>query len=591
MNRRVNRKVSRTAAALLAGTVFACSFASGQVTAYADSVVIGSAPGSINTESSSSEGNVAVSPASENNAVISPASENSAVASPAVENSAVISSASENIAVTSPAAESSAVADNASAGGSNGDAAANSASGYAVVGSGGIISGTGPAAGSHAGPAEAGSSAGNTAAVSGENSAGAGSAAAGSAGYAAVGNSAGYAVVDSGGRSFGTGPAAGSSGGYATAGIWSGAGPGTGGTGGNVDTSSPDWSDYKETGGTAQGALSVSAAIPAGCVDSCALEVSNPIVKNADKYSYDFMMNDLGQLQQRYGAYMTHHSLGSTVDGRNIEEVIVGNQNAPTHILITGAIHGREHITANLDMKQIEYIVAFASNGCFYGQRLSAWLQDVCRHFVPMINPDGVAISQYGVAGLRNQGLVSILQQAYANDVAMERTTLDFDNYLTRWKANARGVNLNDNFNALTGNITYRTNQPSSDVYYGSPGSEPETRAIQQLIDSRHFKAILNYHATGSILYWDFNENRLREHSRDLANNIRTISSYSLRLAGKEGGSVKAYAGTRANPSTCITVEVGISQAPVNPAEMTVIWSQNKFVPFYTMKWAKEKGK
>ena len=129
------------------------------------------------------------------------------------------------------------------------------------------------------------------------------------------------------------------------------------------------------------------------------------------------------------------------------------------------------------------------------------------------------------------------------------------------------------------------------DVYYGTPGSEIETQAMQQLIDGQHFKAIINYHATGSVLYWDFTENKLREHCRDLANNIKALTGYPLMTSGDEGGTVAAYAGTRRKPSTSLTIEVGRSAAPVSISEMPVIWSVNKFVPFYTMKWAKEKGK
>ncbi|MBQ9420755.1 MAG: peptidase [Lachnospiraceae bacterium] len=367
-------------------------------------------------------------------------------------------------------------------------------------------------------------------------------------------------------------------------------GVGPGGSMQGVDTSSPDWADYKETGGSAQGAMHISTFIPANCINSCALDTPNPIVQNVEKYSYDYMVNDLNRLQQRYGRNMTYRSLATTVDGRNIYEVVIGNQSADTHILITASIHAREYITSNLCMKQIEYILAYADNGSFDGRPMYAWLNEVCLHFVPMINPDGVSISQFGAAGLRNQSFVSVLEQAYANDLAMQRTTLDYDTYLTKWKGNARGVNLNDNFNALTGHISYRTDQPSMDIYYGTPGSEIETQAMQQLIDGQHFKAILNYHATGSVLYWDFTENKLREHCRDLANNIKAVSGYPLLINGQEGGSMKAYAGTRRNPSTSITVEVGVSQCPVDPAEMDVIWAQNKFVPFYTMKWAKEKG-
>ena len=100
-------------------------------------------------------------------------------------------------------------------------------------------------------------------------------------------------------------------------------GVGPGGSMQGVDTSSPDWADYKETGGAAQGAMNISTFIPSGCINSCALDTPNPIVQNADKYSYDYMVNDLWNLQQRYGRNMTYHSLATTADGRNIYEVVI----------------------------------------------------------------------------------------------------------------------------------------------------------------------------------------------------------------------------------------------------------------------------
>ena len=208
-----------------------------------------------------------------------------------------------------------------------------------------------------------------------------------------------------------------------------------------------------------------------------------------------------------------------------------------------------------------------------------------------MINPDGVSISQFGLNGLKSESLKETVNKAYENDVALGRTTLEFEPYLTVWKANANGVNLNDNFNALTENIASLTDKPSADVYYGTPGSENETRALQSLADSRHFKAVINYHATGSVIYWNYTGNKLTEHCRDLANNIKLLTGYTMVSTSTEGGSFKAYLGTRTQPVTSLTVEVGKSRAPVNFEEFPTIWIQNKFVPFYTMKWAKEKGK
>ena len=58
--------------------------------------------------------------------------------------------------------------------------------------------------------------------------------------------------------------------------------------------------------------------------------------------------------------------------------------NAQHHVLLQGAIHGREHLTAWLLMALADYWLDHGILG--YG--------DVCYHIIPMINPDGVTLSQ-----------------------------------------------------------------------------------------------------------------------------------------------------------------------------------------------------
>ena len=355
---------------------------------------------------------------------------------------------------------------------------------------------------------------------------------------------------------------------------------------------SPDAGDYAATDGTAQGSMSIDRTVPAGCLDAFSFEAKDPIVTTKDKYSYEDMEKELNSLKSKYSSTMTMRSLGTTADGRKIYEATVGNINAGTHILITGSIHAREYITTMLVMRQLEYLLSASNNNAAFDKKnVKSWLNDACVHFVPMINPDGVAISQFGLAGIKTEALKKTVNEAYANDLALGRTSLEFEPYLTMWKANANGVNLNDNFNALTGSINLKTDKVSGDAYFGVPGSEAETKALQNLADSRHFKAVINYHATGSVIYWNYEGNRLVEHCRDLANNIKVLTGYSMLSTGEEGGSYKAYLGTRRQPVTAVTVEVGKSRAPVNFSEFPTIWAQNKFVPLYTMKWAKEKGK
>ncbi len=360
-----------------------------------------------------------------------------------------------------------------------------------------------------------------------------------------------------------------------------------------IDTTgmSPDAADYMETGGTAQGSMTISTYIPDGCVDTMAVASTGSIVEVMDKYGYEEMVEDLEELKKAYSDYFQYRSIGTTADGRSIYEAVIGNESAGTHILITASTHAREYITTLLVMEQIEYVLESADKGAFDGKSIKSWLNDVCMHFVPMVNPDGVELSIHGIDAIRSESLQEKIREAYDNDLEAGWTDKEFEEYLVYWKANANCVNINDNFNALTSNIQTVTDKVSSQYYYGTPGSEAETKALSNLVDSRHFKAAINYHAMGSVIYWNYEGNQLVEHCRDLSNNVMVLTGYTMITSGTEGGSFKSYLGTRSSPVTNITVEVGRSQAPVDISEFETIWNENKFVPFYTMKWALEKGK
>ncbi|MDO4960339.1 MAG: M14 family zinc carboxypeptidase [Eubacteriales bacterium] len=337
--------------------------------------------------------------------------------------------------------------------------------------------------------------------------------------------------------------------------------------------------------------VSINSFVPAGYFDMAGAEVPGAVVANEAVYSYGTLQQDIMELKSRYSSLMSFRSLGQTADNRDVYEIIVGNENAGTHILINAALHGREYITSNLVMKQLEYILYGAANGgSFDGTAMSTWLQNVCFHFVPMDNPDGVTISQYGPDGLNNASLKSLVQNAYATDVANDKTHLDFASYLRRWKANGRGVDLNENFSFAWNQAESTLTQPSAQWYKGNaPESEAESQMLVRLLNSRHYKAVLNYHAMGNVIYWDFTENQVREKCRQLMNNVRYLTGYPI-YTDRAGGGMKEYICTKADPLASVTIEVGRTASPVDPAELPEIWAKNKLVPLYTMKWAAERG-
>ena len=309
------------------------------------------------------------------------------------------------------------------------------------------------------------------------------------------------------------------------------------------------------------------------------MTVENPVVKTVEKYSFEQMEADIQALQQRYGtSHMQVTSIGTSADGRKIYDIIVGNPNAGKHILIQGAIHAREYANPLLMMKQIEDALAFYDTGAYHGRKLSDLLNQVAVHFVPMANPDGVALSQFGLDAIKSLTLKQTIQAAYASDQAAGRTTQEFDRYLERWKANARGVDLNHNFDALWTNTSSNWMMPSYSGYKGlTPVSEPESQALVNLMNSNYpWAAVLNYHSMGKVIYWDIEGNKERERSRQLAQLMSEATGGYQMLYSGGGGGFKDWAQLREKPVPSITVETGKADCPMPMSEFDSVWAENR---------------
>lgn len=73
------------------------------------------------------------------------------------------------------------------------------------------------------------------------------------------------------------------------------------------------------------------------------------------KYSYTEYRKDLQQLQKKYPEYCQVNVIGKSADDRNLYEVILGNAQAKKHLVVIANLHGREYMTTQLCMSQIEY--------------------------------------------------------------------------------------------------------------------------------------------------------------------------------------------------------------------------------------------
>lgn len=291
----------------------------------------------------------------------------------------------------------------------------------------------------------------------------------------------------------------------------------------------------------------------------------------SENYTHSQMKKDLNALAKEFPKSLRIEEIGTSINGKTILVARLGNPDAERHVLVHAGIHGREHMTSLLLMKQLEYCLRNPDNAQV-GASISSLLDDVCLHIIPMINPDGITISQSGKGNDTTKAI-------YQADLAGGLVDVSYEEYLSLWKANAKGVDINRNFNAGWHELGGRS-APSYSHYKGkSPHDQPETKALADYTKRYNFDATISYHAFGSCLYWQYgSDQRVNDQSNSLAKAIRKQTQYPLSSSGGlDAGGYKDWAmDVRSIPS--VTVEIGTRECPLPMDEFATIWQRNRLV-------------
>ncbi|QKS48790.1 carboxypeptidase (plasmid) [Paenibacillus cellulosilyticus] len=316
--------------------------------------------------------------------------------------------------------------------------------------------------------------------------------------------------------------------------------------------------------------ISASVPSPAQAAAQSAAATSNAsIVNPLQVYSYTQMSADLQALATRYPQLITLGSAGKSEYGRTLWMADIGH--GPAVILLNGAHHAREWITTTTLMKLLEEMaVQYEKNSTVSGGlRAHDLLDRVTFRIVPMVNPDGVTLQQYGL---------SAFPEAYhAGLIYMNNGSRNFK----RWKANARGVDLNRQYPADWGGIVNAGTKPS---YMNFKGTKPlqakEALAMYNLALATKPEISLAYHTSGEILYWHFHTDSAN-YSRDygFASAYAKLTGYSL-VAPKSnpsgGGFTDWFIQQFGRPA--LTPELGraVGSTNVPLSEWNRIWQQHK---------------
>lgn len=314
-------------------------------------------------------------------------------------------------------------------------------------------------------------------------------------------------------------------------------------------------------------------------------------------YTYDQMEEDLYLLQKKYAGLVQVRKFGESLDKRDLLEAVVGDAGATKDIVIQYSMHAREYICTLLAMKQLENLLSNYSTAQYNGTSCSELFKTVRLHIIPMMNPDGVMISEKGIDAIRDETLKANLLSVYQSDLKLGKGSTNVDEYWLTWKANARSVDLNRNF-ATTGWTTEMgTQQPSCSRYPGtSANSEPEVQALISLTESMNTVCEIAYHCHGRSIYYDYGMQSVNE---DLYNRDYALAKALDPLTAQQGHDAYELLSTvkdSQNPGGCsdyymqivqipaLTIEVGrkfkddgsYNDPPLDISEFPLIWDENQ---------------
>lgn len=310
-----------------------------------------------------------------------------------------------------------------------------------------------------------------------------------------------------------------------------------------------------------------------GAVNSEELRVN----RETELYTYEDLQEDIALLSEWYPDLLSCDSLTETFDGRELYHLVIGDPHAEKKIFFNGGIHAREYITSPLVMKQAAaYLEHIAAGDSYREISYQHFWEDVQIHVVPMVNPDGIAISQKGLEGIQTEKA----REQVENIARLDGQSPE-GSYLTGWKANANGVDLNRNFDALWEEYQDPAGHPSADHYKGeSPGCETESSALIELTEAEDFDRTVSYHTQGNVIYWYFaQEGQLYTDTLEFAQRISRLTGYptdgnyqSLDPAGYKDWAISS----QGIPS--LTIEVGRGTSPVPLEQFAAIWRENEYV-------------
>lgn len=272
-------------------------------------------------------------------------------------------------------------------------------------------------------------------------------------------------------------------------------------------------------------------------------------------YDYKQLNNDIDALVERHNT-IEAFSIGKSVMNKDIPCLKIGA--GEKKLMLSGAYHGLEYMTAAFLLEFNKNYVLRFENG---DTKTTELFNKVTLFTVPMVNPDGVDIAVNGldITNPYHRALISMV---------------GIHSFHRVWQANARGVDINHNYDA---NWKMVMERPSPSKYGGERAeSEPETRAIVEFVRKTDFDMLLAFHSQGGEIYYDF-DGMEGERAEELAQKMSEESGYSVcrptgtaSFGGCKDWFIKEFG------REGFTVEVGHGKNPLPMEMLQEIYDENE---------------
>ena len=230
-------------------------------------------------------------------------------------------------------------------------------------------------------------------------------------------------------------------------------------------------------------------------------------------------------------------------------------------ILLVSAHHGLESITSALLIRFLrEYESSRKADGTLFGENTTELFEKATVYAVPMLNPDGVNLAMHGIN----------LGNSYHRSLLCKTGLIRAKN---KWQSNANGVDINHNYDADWKGVK---RYPCASKYAGEyPESEPETRAMTDLIRREKFDALLAFHSQGEEIYYDF-QGKEQDMAKEIAGKMAKVSGYSVKkpVGTASFGGLKDWFISEMG-GLGFTVEIGKGKNPLPISDLDRIAEKN----------------